>query len=723
MPKVSASDREAASGRVPGDFSAAELRELVDLGADWLWETDADLRFTWLSAEFGPITGVDPKDVLGSKRVDFLVQASRGSKSAAAHLETLQAHKPFRNFVYRLKGSRKEGRWISVSGTPHFDKDGTFKGYRGVGHNVTDLVASFEELQQLHSQIAGTEVRERVLSAERAGESHVERMMDALDVMRDAFCFYDANGAIVLYNEALLSMYDGLADIIRPGLTFTEFVDAGLERGYWDLEGVAPADWRGALLAGREGSARSRSMIRLADGRSYVHREVRTTDGGTIATCTDITELENRQTALTRASEETRQLLSDLERTLDSMTMGVVLLDADLNTTIINKAFHEIWNVSSEDVAIGSPFRSLMDINRENGIYDIEPNQWEAYVASRVDEIRAGDVAPRELRRADGRTLIYSVTALSEGKRLVCYYDVSEMKDREAELAAALERSQLAESVINSVKDPILVKDDSLKFVLVNEAFAAMFNKRPADMLGRSGEEFLSAEELEEFEGHERHVLETGERLQIEEDFEIDGIGRSRVVQRNRVRMPSGRDYVACVVFDVTEIKRRETEAIQARQRLADVLEALPAGVFIYDKDDRFVFANKVILDSMPSNEAGVAGRMQLSRCDGIGPLARAFPRQRRTGDRRTLRYRRRGLDRRHACALPASEFRLRALQPGWPLVPGFRHAHAGRDLHRRARRHHGAQRAGESPAQEHAQDRTVSPCARRSSSGHLRQI
>ena len=446
--------RETPSGPPSGDFDATELRELVDLGADWLWETDADLRFTWISPEFGPITGVDPKDVLGSRRVDMLVRASRGSKSAGAHLEALEAHKPFRNFVYRLKGSRREGRWVSVSGNPRYDEHGGFMGYRGVGHNVTDLVASFEELQQLHSQIAGTEVREKVLSAERAGESHVERMMDALDVMSDAFCFYDADGAIVLYNEALVSMYDGLADVIRPGLTFAEFIDVGLDRGFWDLEGLAPADWRASLLAGRKDSASARSMIRLADGRVYVHREVRTTDGGTIATCTDITELENRQAALTRASEETRQLLSDLERALDSMTMGVVLLDADLNATIINKAFYEIWSVGPQDVAIGSPFRALMDVNRDNGIYDIEPNQWESYVASRLAEIRAGDVAPREFQRADGRTIIYSVTALSEGKRLVCYYDVSEMKNREAELAAALERSQLAESVINSVKDP-----------------------------------------------------------------------------------------------------------------------------------------------------------------------------------------------------------------------------------------------------------------------------
>src|SRR5690606_3810384 len=80
----------------------------------------------------------------------------------------------------------------------------------------------------------------------------------------------------------------------------------------------------------------------------------------------------------------------------------------------------------------------------------------------------------------------------------------------------------------------------------------------------------------------------------------FDGIGRTRVVQRNRVRMESGRDYIACVVFDVSELKRRETEAEEARQRLADVLDSLPIGVIIYDRDDRFVMANRKIIDAMP---------------------------------------------------------------------------------------------------------------------------
>ena len=45
------------------------------------------------------------------------------------------------------------------------------------------------------------------------------------------------------------------------------------------------------------------------------------------------------------------------------------------------------------------------------------------------------------------------------------------------------------------------------------------------------------------------------------------------MVRKNRVSTSSGKDYVAGFLFDVTEIKRREVEADEARKQLADVLE------------------------------------------------------------------------------------------------------------------------------------------------------
>ena len=303
---------------------------------------------------------------------------------------------------------------------------------------------------------------------------------------------------------------------------------------------------------------------------------------------------------LAEASRRAKDALEDLKRTIDAMQMGVVILDPKLHTEVVNKAFYDIWKVTAEDVGVGTPFRALMDVNRHNGVYDVPDDQWEDYVAYRMDEIVQGSVPQREFRRADGRTLVYSVTELSGGKRLVSYFDISDIKNREAELARALERARLADAVMNGVRDPIFVKDAQLRFVYVNEAFASTFGVKPEQMIGRQGSHFVTPAEAARYEVSERQVLKSGETYEAEEDFDTYGSGRARVVRKSRITTDSGTDYIAGFLFDVTDMRRREVEAEEARHRLEHVLESLPAGVIIYDRHNRFVLCNSQIREALP---------------------------------------------------------------------------------------------------------------------------
>ena len=98
--------------------------------------------------------------MLGRFRFDFLKQVSKGSAAAEAHLADLEARRPFRNFVYELKGGRPECRWVSITGYPRFDADGSFIGYRGIARNVTsDSGSLVQELEGLHAYPHGARRR------------------------------------------------------------------------------------------------------------------------------------------------------------------------------------------------------------------------------------------------------------------------------------------------------------------------------------------------------------------------------------------------------------------------------------------------------------------------------------------------------------------------------------------------------------------------------------
>ena len=85
-----------------------------------------------------------------------------------------------------------------------------------------------------------------------------------------------------------------------------------------------------------------------------------------------------------------------------------------------------------------------MEAARRSGIYDVPAAEWEAYVAARLDEIRSGEVQPREWRLPDGRTLEYQCVSLPDGGRMITYFDLTRLKEAEAELRAAKEQAELA---------------------------------------------------------------------------------------------------------------------------------------------------------------------------------------------------------------------------------------------------------------------------------------
>jgi PAS domain S-box-containing protein len=116
--------------------SEQRLRSLLDLSSDWYWEQDADFRFVTVAPRLEAVMGVSAKSDLGKTRWE-LPAVGVPPEEWAAHRRMLESHLPFRDFEYQRLNDRGETVWISVSGEPMFDERGGFRGYRGIGRNVT----------------------------------------------------------------------------------------------------------------------------------------------------------------------------------------------------------------------------------------------------------------------------------------------------------------------------------------------------------------------------------------------------------------------------------------------------------------------------------------------------------------------------------------------------------------------------------------------------------
>ncbi|HEY5899965.1 MAG TPA: diguanylate cyclase [Burkholderiales bacterium] len=128
---------------------------LLELLSDWYWEQDAEFRFTVVSsrrAHDGTPAGGDPFPYVGRKHWE---QPALNLTEAdwERHRAQLEWHQPFRDFELQQVGEDGRVVWVSLSGMPVFDEAGGFKGYRGIGRDITHEKRS-EELRRLEQSVA-----------------------------------------------------------------------------------------------------------------------------------------------------------------------------------------------------------------------------------------------------------------------------------------------------------------------------------------------------------------------------------------------------------------------------------------------------------------------------------------------------------------------------------------------------------------------------------------
>lgn len=115
-------------------------QELIDYLADWYWEQDENLRFTMMTGKRMRERGISASPVIGRYRWEQERIWDVDDQSWQQHKATLYARQPFKDFIYKITARNGELRYLSVSGQPIFDENGDFKGYRGLGNDVTALV-------------------------------------------------------------------------------------------------------------------------------------------------------------------------------------------------------------------------------------------------------------------------------------------------------------------------------------------------------------------------------------------------------------------------------------------------------------------------------------------------------------------------------------------------------------------------------------------------------
>ncbi len=302
--------------------SERRFREFVTTTSDWLWETDTEYRFTYISKSEHVVPGLDAANMVGRRRDEFAVIENEEERQAwAMHFEDIAAYRPFRDFTYRVRGEDGAVHYLRASGAPVFDDAGRFLGYRG----TTALVTPFIEANQ---------------RAARAWE----QLQEAIEALSEGFALYDAEDRLVLHNRKFIEFWGAAGPQVRTGMTFRELTGLAWDSGLVLDTMLTREEWVEQRL---ETFRRAEGVFRMRlPGDLWVGiTERRSPAGNTVQIITDITETKRHEAELRAARDQAEAankvkseflaMMSHEIRTPMNGVLGMIalLLDTSLDDT------------------------------------------------------------------------------------------------------------------------------------------------------------------------------------------------------------------------------------------------------------------------------------------------------------------------------------------------------------------------------------------------------
>jgi len=138
------------------------FRDVVHASGEYVWETDAQWRYTYLSERVEAVLGYARNELLGRAPHEFMPLGE-------AHFPDTKT--PFRDVVRRSITKSGGVIWQSVSGVPRLDAAGALIGYRGTAADVTARKQAEARIEYLATRDALTGLPNRALLTDRAGQA------------------------------------------------------------------------------------------------------------------------------------------------------------------------------------------------------------------------------------------------------------------------------------------------------------------------------------------------------------------------------------------------------------------------------------------------------------------------------------------------------------------------------------------------------------------------
>ena len=515
--------------------SEARFRDFVRATSDWLWEIDAEKRYTFISNDIEDRIGRaadDYRDLTLDRNIDEFYSRSEWQP----FLDAFDAREPLRDLTLKRRNPNGTEQWIRSSGVPFFASNGDFLGYRGSASDVTENVEREKQLANLTA---------------------------AINRKSEIVVLYDADDRLVFCNDIFREFNKDVADLIRPGVTFEELTRAGLDRGLIPEAVGQEEEWLEKRLERHQCPKGPVEQSRQG-GVWHLIQEQRLEDGGIVAIVSDITDRKRAEQALQRSEAQLRLVI-------DNLPVLITYVDTKQKFRVVNQTCADWYNRTKDEI-IGKY------------VSEIHGDRY-ALFKPRIDAVLSGESLTFEDRNLypdgvwrDIRSL--HVPHLSAEGVVQGYFSLTEDITESKRAERALRESEARfRDFAESASDWLWETDAEGRFSYTTSRFYEAAQFAQSDVIGKSREAH--------FRENYRPIGSTGEGgwdahfavIARREPFRDLGIQIVRPSGEHRVFLSNGRpihdEAGNFLGYRGSTVDVTERHALEERLRLAQKLEAV----------------------------------------------------------------------------------------------------------------------------------------------------
>jgi PAS domain S-box-containing protein len=305
---------------------------------------------------------------------------------------------------------------------------------------------------------------------------------------------------------------------------------------------------------------------------------------------------------LSETHDKAAQAQTRLTDALESISEGFFLFDSDDRMVLCNSRYRELYPGLADLMQPGLKFERLIETVLERGIVADAAARPQEWVEQRFAR-HHNPSGPFLQHQWDGRWIQISERKTQDGGTVAVFTDVTELKRREEELAAARDKATEAQrrmaDAIESISEGFSLYDADDKLVTYNRRYRDMHGIGSIDVVnqGVSFETVLrnaaASGEIRDAEGHvEAWVAERLARHRDPKGPHVQRRSNGRWIQINERKTDDG--GTVATYTDITDVKQAEQAIQESEQRLRVIAEAAPMAVAIVTFDDGIIrYANQ----------------------------------------------------------------------------------------------------------------------------------